>query len=61
MSVCPSVTIHHTICHLYKFYYYSWFPDFSDYGAKYEKTETLEEMITAKKSPWNLDYRYYEI
>ncbi len=29
-----------------------------DYGANYEKTETLEELVTNKRSPWNLDYSW---
>jgi len=29
-----------------------------DYGAHHEKTETLEELVTAKLSPWNMDYSW---
>lgn len=29
-----------------------------DYGVQYEKTETLEEAVTDKFSPWNLDYSW---
>lgn len=28
------------------------------YGAEHEKTETLEELVTAKQSPWNIDYSW---
>ena len=30
----------------------------SDFGAQYEKTETLEELVTSKQSIWNLDYSW---
>ena len=30
----------------------------SDYGARYEKTETLEEYVGSAKSPWHLDYSW---
>ncbi|ELU10855.1 hypothetical protein CAPTEDRAFT_191885 [Capitella teleta] len=29
-----------------------------DYGAVHEKTETLSELLSAKRSPWNLDYSW---
>lgn len=29
-----------------------------DYGPSYEKTETLEELVRRRKSPWNLDYSW---
>ncbi|XP_064612795.1 LOW QUALITY PROTEIN: leucine-rich repeat-containing protein 43-like [Liolophura sinensis] len=29
-----------------------------DYGSQHEKTESLEEYISVKKSPWNLDYSW---
>lgn len=31
---------------------------FEDFGASHEKTETLEELVTSKTSPWNLDYSW---
>ena len=31
---------------------------YTDYGAHHEKTETLEELVTSKTSPWNLDYSW---
>ena len=31
---------------------------FSDFGASHEKTETLGELVTAKHSPWNIDYSW---
>ena len=30
----------------------------TDYGSQCEKTETLEELVTAKQSIWNLDYSW---
>jgi hypothetical protein len=29
-----------------------------DYGAVHEKTETLSELLSAKRSPWNMDYSW---
>ncbi|KAK2148905.1 hypothetical protein LSH36_476g02066 [Paralvinella palmiformis] len=31
-----------------------------DYGAQHEKTETLNELINVRKSPWKLDYSWSE-
>ncbi|KAJ8313023.1 LOW QUALITY PROTEIN: hypothetical protein KUTeg_010396 [Tegillarca granosa] len=31
-----------------------------DYGAEHEKTETLQEYVSRKRSPWHLDYSWSE-
>ncbi|VDI58212.1 Hypothetical predicted protein [Mytilus galloprovincialis] len=35
-------------------------PVISDFGAEHEKTETLQEYVGSKLSPWNLDYSWSE-
>lgn len=39
-------------CYTHKLLY------FIDYGANFEKTETLEEYVGSSKSPWHLDYSW---
>ena len=31
---------------------------FTDFGAQFEKTETLKELVHTKHSPWNQDYSW---
>ncbi len=31
---------------------------FLDYGPQHEKTEALSELVSSKRSPWNLDYSW---
>jgi hypothetical protein len=32
----------------------------TDFGASHEKTETLQEYVSSKHSPWHLDYSWSE-
>lgn len=46
------------VCILNIFYFILYY--IIDFGAEHEKTETLQEYVGSKLSPWNLDYSWSE-